>query len=439
MNNCKHRRKIRIATIILALFWAFSISACSFSDFSNLFSDKSSTEHESIEESSDGVETGETEKSSFFIDIKPGQTIEGNDNYTNDSISEDERSIDDISDESLITCISSALADFADEIDLTPCLEGYRVEENRIDELIARVVEAFEYEYMQNPFVFHLDGSMQVGYELQSGWGSRYLTGMTLKLQRHDRYMNHDVTELDQIKLDMLDEAQSIVELAGTDRADWEKLLIAHDELVRRISYDNSLDQSTNQAASALLDNISLCKGYAQSYKLICDLMSIDCEVVSGQADGIEHAWNIVALEGDYYHIDVTHDDPVPDRGPAGPVDHRHFLRSDEMMSITHQWEQENFNSSVTDGVQYFRQNDLVVSDLGELDNKLDKFLMITDFDDERDDQLELFFEGEPAVTQEAFDSMFKDALAGSSLKRQRFSYQVSADKNVLQLIIVAE
>lgn len=439
MNNGSHKRIITAALLIIAMLLVLLLSACDFTDFTQMLSDAVGSTNSSDQTETDDPEADQTEKSSFFIDIKPGQTIESNEETQNDTVPDGEGSLDDISDEALIECVSTNLANFADEIDLTPCLDGYRVEENRIDELISRVVKAFEHEYMQDPFVFYLNGAMQVGYELQSGWGSRHLTSMTLKLQRYERYANTDITEFEQIKADMITEAQTIVDLAGNDRAEWEKLLIAHDELVRRISYDTTLDQSNNQTASALLDDYSLCKGYAQSFKLICDLMSIECEVISGQADGIEHAWNIVNLDGKYYHIDVTHDDPVPDRGASGSVDHRHFLRSDEMMSATHQWKRENYNAAVSDGVHYFRQNDLVVFDIDQLNDKLQKFLMISDFEDDRDDQLELLYEGTEPVQQEQFDEMFKTALAGSNLNRRHFSYQVSADKNVLQLIIMAE
>lgn len=437
MNKSGRRRALRTAALILAMLLVTALTSCFFSDFTKMLTESSAIN--GYDQQGSDSETTETERSSFFVDIKPGQTIESDGSTQSDTIPDDEGSLDDITDDLLLECISSYLDNFAVEIDLTSCLDGFRIEENRVDELISRVVKVFEYKYMQDPFVFYLDGAMQVGYELQSGWGSRYLTSMTLKLKKYDRYENLDVNELEQIKAAMISEAQAIVDLAGTDRAEWEKLLIAHDELVRRISYDTSLNQSNNQTASALLDDYSLCKGYAQSFKLICDLMSIECQVISGQADGIEHAWNLVKLDGGYYHIDVTHDDPVPDRGPSGPVDHRHFLRSDDMMSETHQWKRENYKTAAADGAHYFRQNELIVNDVDMLKDKLQKFLMISDFADNRDDQLELLFEGTEPISQDQFDEMFKTALSGSNLNRQRFSYQVSAGKNVLQLIIMAE
>ncbi len=437
MNKHGKRRILKTAVLMLAMLLVLALSACIFTDLTEFLTEP--TSEGKIDQQNSETEAEETEKSSFFVDIKPGQTIESDKTEQSDDVRIDEGSLDDITEDILLECISSYLSNFANEIDLTACLEGYRIEENRVDELISKVVSAFEHQYMQDPFVFYLNGAMQVGYELQSGWGSRYVTSMTLKLQRYERYANVDVNEMEQIKAAMISEAQAIVDLAGTDRSDWEKLLIAHDELVRRISYDTTLDQSNNQTASALIDDYSLCKGYAQSFKLVCDLMAIDCQVISGQADGIEHAWNLVKLEDEYYHIDVTHDDPVPDRGPTGPVDHRHFLRSDDQMSSTHQWLRENYNTASVDGAHYFRQNDLIVNDTDMLRDKLQKFLMISDFADDRDDQLELLYEGNSPISQEQMDEMFKSALAGSNLNRQRFSYQVSAGKNVLELIIMAE
>ena len=45
------------------------------------------------------------------------------------------------------------------------------------------------------------------------------------------------------------------------------------------------------------------------AYKALCDQLGIDCTVVLGQYKGAIHAWNIIELDGHYYHVDVSNCD----------------------------------------------------------------------------------------------------------------------------------
>ena len=133
MNNGSHKRIITAALLIIAMLLVLLLSACDFSDFTQMLSDAVGSTNSSDLTETDDPEADQTEKSSFFIDIKPGQTIESNEETQNDTVPDDEGSLDDISDEALIECVSTNLANCADEIDLTPCLDGYLIDENRID------------------------------------------------------------------------------------------------------------------------------------------------------------------------------------------------------------------------------------------------------------------------------------------------------------------
>ena len=57
----------------------------------------------------------------------------------------------------------------------------------------------------------------------------------------------------------------------------------------------------------------TVCEGYARCYKLLMDKAKIPTEVVSGKNRYNEklsgHAWNLVNLDGTWYHVDVTWDD----------------------------------------------------------------------------------------------------------------------------------
>jgi len=59
-------------------------------------------------------------------------------------------------------------------------------------------------------------------------------------------------------------------------------------------------------AFGALIHGSAVGEGFAMAFKAICDEVGLDNRIVLGHYDGRIHAWNIVELYGDYYHIDVA-------------------------------------------------------------------------------------------------------------------------------------
>jgi hypothetical protein len=58
-----------------------------------------------------------------------------------------------------------------------------------------------------------------------------------------------------------------------------------------------------------------VCEGYAKSFKYLCDLAEIPCITISGVAYSDDrwerHMWNAVELDGEWYMVDPTWDDPT--------------------------------------------------------------------------------------------------------------------------------
>lgn len=121
-------------------------------------------------------------------------------------------------------------------------------------------------------------------------------------------------------------ECMSIVEsiVAQTEgMSDYDKAKYFHDYLVLNTEY-NDADISNPHSAlhsaySCIVNKEAVCDGYAGAYKILCENAGIPCEIVSGYAKnnyenvgvGESHAWNIVYLDGNWYHTDVTWDDPT--------------------------------------------------------------------------------------------------------------------------------
>ena len=115
----------------------------------------------------------------------------------------------------------------------------------------------------------------------------------------------------------LVDELNAVIAsfpVSGSTRYD--KLKSIHDELCRRITYtyDTTEEGRVYTAYGALIDGKSVCEGYAEAFKLLCDRLEIPNVLVVGQGysgDSYEpHKWNLVQMEdGKWYGVDVTWDD----------------------------------------------------------------------------------------------------------------------------------
>ncbi len=125
------------------------------------------------------------------------------------------------------------------------------------------------------------------------------------------------------------DQAAAQVEPSMTDL---QKALVVHDYLVQLCEYDKErLDTNTVPAVShtaygALVNHICVCDGYGKAFSYVMQSkLNVPCVLVS--SDSMNHAWNMIQIDGNWYHVDATWDDPVWDR--IGRVGHDFFLLSD--------------------------------------------------------------------------------------------------------------
>ena len=96
---------------------------------------------------------------------------------------------------------------------------------------------------------------------------------------------------------------------------DAEILLSMANNLIASTSFDEGAAQAISEhgtqnfaatAYGALVLGNAVGEGFAMAFKAMCDELEFDCQVVLGFLDGMVHAWNIIYLYGDYYHIDVA-------------------------------------------------------------------------------------------------------------------------------------
>lgn len=111
--------------------------------------------------------------------------------------------------------------------------------------------------------------------------------------------------------------AQRIAKDAAAYSTDYEKLCYVNNYIVDHCEYLADAIKTPERypvaftAYGCLIDGKAVCEGYANSVQLICELLDIPCIKVTGTAYDGNHIWNAVYLDGKWWMLDVTFNDPI--------------------------------------------------------------------------------------------------------------------------------
>jgi hypothetical protein len=112
--------------------------------------------------------------------------------------------------------------------------------------------------------------------------------------------------------------------------SDYEKVKYFHDYLILNVD-KNTTDMDALTIYGTLIRGIANCEGYTRTLSYLCNLSGIENLILTGLTD-TRHMWNMVKLGGNWYHIDVTFDEPDENLAKEYPdfISYQHFLVGDE-------------------------------------------------------------------------------------------------------------
>ncbi len=139
--------------------------------------------------------------------------------------------------------------------------------------------------------------------------------------------------------------------------SDYEKVVAYHDYIVTHTKYgllEGEEEDISFTAAGALLHGTAVCNGYAEAMELLLLCSGVETYMAVGMTDDGTHAWNIVNIDGDWYHVDTTWDDPIPDMGKESI--HVYLNVNDAVMEKTHTWNRSAYPECTNMEYNYYRQ-----------------------------------------------------------------------------------
>ena len=137
-------------------------------------------------------------------------------------------------------------------------------------------------------------------------YGGKYKIGITI----NKAYTNEEINQINEV----VDKV--IKEKITNNMPPKEKIKIIHNYIIDNTQYDklkyedkNDKTYKSNTAYGVLIEGYGTCNGYADAMAIFLDKLNIINYKISNE----KHIWNLVYLDGSWYHLDLTWDDPISD------------------------------------------------------------------------------------------------------------------------------
>lgn len=139
-----------------------------------------------------------------------------------------------------------------------------------------------------------------------------------------------DQEKYDDAKKVYTDGVQEILQQVDRKWSEAEQLLFLHDYLAVNFEYDETY--TVKDAYGFFAQKKGVCQAYTMVFMAVAEELGFDISYV--ESDHLNHIWNLVELDDNWYHIDVTWDDPTEDM--LGFAQHRYFLLDDLTSWLRH-------------------------------------------------------------------------------------------------------
>lgn len=200
--------------------------------------------------------------------------------------------------------------------------------------------------------VLHQHPNLDYGYVGARGSVSSY-TYSTEAIMNINFSYRYSKEYMQYMKKASQDKVKYIIDkLIKQEMNDYEKELALHDYLLKNAEYDKrlyggSMPEESYTDYGVLVKGTGVCDSYAKAMYRLLNSAGIETLYVTGDAvDGeknIPHAWNIVKIDGEYYNLDATWNDPIVYSKHNDIIRYTYFNITDEQLSKDHIWDKSKY------------------------------------------------------------------------------------------------
>lgn len=203
-----------------------------------------------------------------------------------------------------------------------------------------------------NPSVFYVDNEMEGSYD-----DDYFVIKIAYSIKKNQAKEYED--KITQFLIDNFSKYRS-------GYSEYQKALIIHDFLVEHMKYLNDNKSIRHNIIGPIFENVGVCEGFSELAKLIGDYIGVNIQCIYGDVPGSTegHMWNLVKIEGDWYHMDITYDLAANDiiRTP-----HQYFLINDDLATTNHFWDKKKYPVCNSGKFHYYAKENLLFTDKSSL------------------------------------------------------------------------
>lgn len=203
---------------------------------------------------------------------------------------------------------------------------------------------AFSYDYAH---IFYIDVTKLVLTTQTTTIGGFSTHKVSLSSGNNENYFSEEITSKEEAikKTEYISNIRKQFISQLQNYSEYEQIKLVHNWLVDNLEYDTSFkEKNIHNVYGAFYNKKVVCEAYARTFKYILDGIGIENVLVSGEATNSNnereaHAWNYVKIDGKWYAVDVTWDDPIITGGGklTNKSRYKYFVKGSNTMNENHQ------------------------------------------------------------------------------------------------------
>lgn len=153
-----------------------------------------------------------------------------------------------------------------------------------------------------------------------------------------------------------------LTSILSKNMSESEKVFAINDYVVKNVDYDADAKGCTT-AYSALINGLANCQGYAETVALLLSCAGLENRFVwakSKMTVSGTHGFNKVKVDGKWYNVDATVNDPTPNK--PGRIKRDYLMVSDKDSEQRYSWDKSRYPASDISNNNWHYQNDLVAT-----------------------------------------------------------------------------
>lgn len=140
-------------------------------------------------------------------------------------------------------------------------------------------------------------------YYVQRSFGGTFKNASGLMVSVKPKYTETDIEVVNSTWAEIDKAVEEILLYVSPNMTQYEKVMAVHDYMAYNYAYDA---EDTEQNMLIMIDKKGVCAAYSYAFIHVMNVLGIESRFIT--SNDMVHAWNIVNIDGEWYHIDITWD-----------------------------------------------------------------------------------------------------------------------------------